>query len=342
MAVMPKYLNNVRDITGQVNNGALVLVTIAGSSTRASVYEDDNITARPNPQQVDAYGNFYFSANPGAYDLYIQVDEGDAIKIPQVTMGSPGGSGAVDSINTRTGSVVLTGADIPVFIQSGTSHAAGAVPDPGSIVGTQKFLCEDGTFKLPPVFVGGSGHQQGAVPDPGGAADGTMALFSDGTWQSPTGFASTYGYTLIQEQQVSGTQGGTFTTGAWQNRTLNVMVTDTTGLVVLSGNQITLPSGFWLFDIECPAYNVNGHQAQLLNITDGIVAAIGTTEYCLTTQTKSRIRCRVTIDVGLVKTFEVQHRCTVTEATNGLGVAAGIGTEVYTSVLIQLEPALPA
>jgi hypothetical protein len=339
MTVMPKYINNVRDITGQVNSGALVTVTLAGSATRPTIYEDDNVTARPNPMPVDAYGVFYFSTNPGAYDLYIQMDEGDAIKVPQITLGSPGGSGAVDSVNTRTGAVTLAGTDIPVFVQSGASHAAGAVPDPGSTAGTQKFLCEDATWKLPPVFVGGSGHAQGAVPDPGGAAVGVRALFDDGTWQSPTGFASTYGYTLIQEQEAAGTNAGTFTTGAWQDRVLNTIVADTTGLVTLLGNQITLPAGSWLFDIECPAYNVLGHKAQLLNVTDGAPVALSSSEYSNTgAQTKARIRCRFTIATGLTKAFKVQHQCTQTQATNGFGIAVNFGTEIYTSVLIQLEP----
>jgi len=50
----------------------------------------------------------------------------------------------------------LVPADYPVFVASGASHAAGAVPDPGSTAGTTRFLREDATFAVPvssaPIF----------------------------------------------------------------------------------------------------------------------------------------------------------------------------------------------
>lgn len=39
--------------------------------------------------------------------------------------------------------------NLPVFIASGGSHAAGIVPDPGSSSGTTKFLREDATWQVP-------------------------------------------------------------------------------------------------------------------------------------------------------------------------------------------------
>lgn len=40
----------------------------------------------------------------------------------------------------------LCAADLPIFIASGASHAAGAVPDPGASAGTTRFLREDATW----------------------------------------------------------------------------------------------------------------------------------------------------------------------------------------------------
>lgn len=40
----------------------------------------------------------------------------------------------------------LTPADLPVMVGSGSSHAAGIVPDPGATAGTTRFLREDGTW----------------------------------------------------------------------------------------------------------------------------------------------------------------------------------------------------
>jgi hypothetical protein len=50
----------------------------------------------------------------------------------------------------------LVGADIPVMVGSGASHAPGGVPDPGATAGTTKFLREDGTWQVPPGSGGSS------------------------------------------------------------------------------------------------------------------------------------------------------------------------------------------
>lgn len=44
---------------------------------------------------------------------------------------------------------LLVGADIPVFVASGASHAQGGVPDPGSSAGTTRFLREDASWQAP-------------------------------------------------------------------------------------------------------------------------------------------------------------------------------------------------
>jgi hypothetical protein len=50
----------------------------------------------------------------------------------------------------------IVGADLPIFGASGSSHAPGAVPDPGATAGTTRFLREDATWAVPPGG-GGSG-----------------------------------------------------------------------------------------------------------------------------------------------------------------------------------------
>lgn len=339
MTVMPKYFGVVRTPDGRVVSGAQISVFNTATAVYASIYEDDNTTPLPNPLTSDQNGQFSFSANSGAYDIYVRVSTYQIYAYLQTTMGSPGGSGAVDSVNTRTGDVVLNGGDIPTFVAAGASHAAGAVPDPGGTALPNAFLCADATFKAIPNFIGGAGSQSGAVPDPGAGATGVRALFDNGTWLNPYAFASLYGYSLILEQQTQGTNAGTFTTGSWITRTLNVLATDTTGNVILATNQITLPAGSYLFFISCPAFSTEGHIAQLLNITDGIVCGTSTSEYAgSNNQSRCFIQCRVTIATGLTKQFEVQHRCNLTQSTNGLGAATNLATETYTTVLILTEP----
>ncbi|WP_208866727.1 hypothetical protein [Burkholderia reimsis] len=56
----------------------------------------------------------------------------------------------------------LVGGDIPIFGASGSSHAPGGVPDPGSTAGSTRYLCENGTWAVP---AGGGGGGGGTVTD---------------------------------------------------------------------------------------------------------------------------------------------------------------------------------
>lgn len=53
-------------------------------------------------------------------------------------------------------SVLAAVSDLPTVMgASGTNHASGLVPDPGSTQGTTKFLREDGSWQVPPSGGGG-------------------------------------------------------------------------------------------------------------------------------------------------------------------------------------------
>jgi hypothetical protein len=342
MSLMPKYFGVARTPDGRVYAGAVVYVYNSASFVLASIYADDNTTALSNPLTVDQFGVFQFSANAGAYDIYVRTDRSTVQPYLQVTMGSPGGSGAVDSVNSRTGDVVLVGADLPVFGVAGTGHAPGAVPDPGSTPALQQIMTDAG-WQLPEalIFIGGAGHIAGLAPDPGAGAIGKRALFDNGTWLNPYAFAATYGYTLILDQKTQGTNAGTATAGSWITRTLNVLAADTTAAVILASNIITLPAGSYIFHISVPGFSVQGHQCRLLDITAGTVIATGTSEYAgANNQSRSVLVCRVTVDIGLTNEYEIQQYVNSTQATNGFGAAANIDTETYTSVLIMTEPSL--
>ncbi len=43
----------------------------------------------------------------------------------------------------------IAGGDVPVFVKSGSTHAAGTVPDPGATAGTTRYLREDGNWIAP-------------------------------------------------------------------------------------------------------------------------------------------------------------------------------------------------
>jgi len=140
----------------------------------------------------------------------------------------------------------------------------------------------------------------------------------------------------ISEVQTSGTNGGTFTSGAWQTRTLNTL-SDPTGIVTsLSSNQFTLPAGEYYIDVAAPAVQVDHHKAKLRNITDSTDALIGSNNFCnagATVMNHSLIKGRIVLTAS--KTFEIQHRCSTTFATAGFGGPSNFSVEeVYTQVKI--------
>ncbi|MBZ0274856.1 MAG: hypothetical protein K8I60_01855 [Anaerolineae bacterium] len=151
-------------------------------------------------------------------------------------------------------------------------------------------------------------------------------------------------YISIEDQKSSGTNGGTFTSGAWQTRDLNTEVSDTGGHASIASNQITLAAGVYIVNALVPAANVVRHQARLYNVTGGAVLLLGTSERCGSSgstpadfvQTPSRIKGLIDLTASAV--LEVQHYCVTTGTSTGFGYAAGITTEVYTTIeLIRID-----
>lgn len=138
----------------------------------------------------------------------------------------------------------------------------------------------------------------------------------------------------IKDVKANTTQGGTFTSGAWQTRTLNTL-TDDTGIVTsLASNQFTLPAGTYGIDASAPGYIVNGHMIKLRNITDSTDSILGSASYAWASggsSTPSTLSGTVTITSA--KTFELQHRCMTTKASDGFGNAMSFGVDEIFAVV---------
>lgn len=184
------------------------------------------------------------------------------------------------------------------------------------------------------IIVGGAGYEDFIVAryDSVGSADVTWG--SGGIITQPKTSYSTL-ITRIWEEEPSGTNGGTFTAGAWQTRVLNGLSTYDQNISLVN-NEFTLGVGKYDILIAAPAYRVGNHQARLQNVTDGITAAYGSTVFSNNSiGTVSASIIGAAIAVLKPTTFQIQHYCTLTEASDGFGIAAGIGTaEIYTQVKI--------
>lgn len=147
---------------------------------------------------------------------------------------------------------------------------------------------------------------------------------------------------ILEERQTQGTDGGTFTQGAWQTRALNTEAIDVNGNCALSSNQFTLDAGTYEIVFWAAAFGCNGHQCRIQNVTDGTTVQNGATVNVdnqdsggdtVETSNVSQGADRFTIAAG--KALELQHRCTTTQATNGFGKAANVATEVYAQVWLR-------
>ncbi len=137
----------------------------------------------------------------------------------------------------------------------------------------------------------------------------------------------------IKDVKAAGVDGGTFTSGAWQTRTLNTLEGDCDG-ISLALDQVTITgTGSWRIKGLAPAYAVGRHKAKVFQV-GGSDLIFGSSEWAHdtnNTQSSSHIVGGLTVSGSLV--FEIQHQGSTTEATFGFGNASNFGViEVYTQL----------
>jgi hypothetical protein len=162
-------------------------------------------------------------------------------------------------------------------------------------------------------------------------------------------------YLEVIDQKASGIAGGTFNgqedspgSASWVTRDLTDTIHNDFATSVSTpshpdssgpgfGGNIVLEKGVYYADISAPALNVNEHVTRLADVTDnpghqGDTVILGTTEFAADTslwetgtdgsgagqsQTRSITTGRFTLSSQ--RTLEIQHRCTKTQSTDGLG-----------------------
>jgi hypothetical protein len=168
------------------------------------------------------------------------------------------------------------------------------------------------------------------------AGSSGQVLKTNGSGANPEWSSSLAPDVIIQDQKAAGTSGGTFTSGADRTRVLNTLVQNVNSIATLSSNQFVLPAGTYYIEWSAPAASVGANQSWLQNVTAGTVSIRGTSEYTASGADYASTRSfgsGVIINASSI-TYEIRHRCTTTQTTNGFGWAAGFGTEIYTEVRI--------
>lgn len=145
-------------------------------------------------------------------------------------------------------------------------------------------------------------------------------------------------YTIhLRDEKSAGTAGGDFTSGSWQTRVLNTEAQDTGSHCTLASNQFALLAGTYEITARAPGHACVQHQTRLQNVTDATTTLVGSPSISRAASlmpTDSWVIGRFTITA--TKTFELQHRCNTTRATDGLGTAGNFAvTEVYAEVWLK-------
>jgi hypothetical protein len=152
--------------------------------------------------------------------------------------------------------------------------------------------------------------------------------------------STSYSYALITDQKTNGTNGGTFTSGAWRTRDLNTILSDVDGIVSVSSNQFTLQAGTYMFFIVVPAVEVDFVKAGLYNVSDSQFSLLSEPQFTNAGATYASINNIVLgkITIASQKIFEVRQYCSTSKATYGFGRTASLPeVEYYTRVEIWKE-----
>lgn len=139
----------------------------------------------------------------------------------------------------------------------------------------------------------------------------------------------------VVDKKPSGTDGGTFTSGADRTRDLNTVVKNTIPGASLAANQLIIPAGAYKVEARSQAFSVGSNQLVLYNVTDASIAARGMSAFAYVNlygaSACEAVLCDF-IDIAEEKTFELRHRCEGTKGINGFGVSCGFGDERYSSI----------
>ncbi len=143
---------------------------------------------------------------------------------------------------------------------------------------------------------------------------------------------------VFTEEYANPIDAGTFSSGAWRDRTLNTITINRDGGASLSGNEWLVPVGdYWLYAFGV-GYRVKNHMLRVLRVADSFIRSpySATAPYSrsdvLSTSNKAEIWINFTMFGS--NPHLLQHRCITTKTVNGFGVKSTIEQWVASSVML--------
>ena len=171
--------------------------------------------------------------------------------------------------------------------------------------------------------------------------DGTMASDSDSnlsTEHAIKTYVDNHNHVwYLSDEKTTGINGGTFTSGSWVTRTLNTIAGDTTDTsVTLSANQFTLTAGKYKIYCRAPGNRVVLHKCRLTNVTDTTYIYGSNAGAANVAGGQGDSIVYALVDITSTKVFRLEHRCSTSRTTDGLGAAMNfLVTETYATVTIE-------
>jgi hypothetical protein len=160
-------------------------------------------------------------------------------------------------------------------------------------------------------------------------------LSADSSQSSGLAWINNFQHAILEDQKTQGTNGGTYTTGAWQTRDLGAEVYDPDGIVSLSSNQFTPAAGDYIMICVQAVRGTGDTQARLYNATGASEVFPGIARFVSASNADgANIHCSGKFTASASTAYEIQIRGSNTRATDGLGRRANVTTEIYTQVIL--------
>jgi hypothetical protein len=142
--------------------------------------------------------------------------------------------------------------------------------------------------------------------------------------------------TIIEEQQPSGTNGGSAVAATWNIRQLNTRVVNNLNLAAPVSGVFTLPIGTYYIDASAIAHAVQHHKIRLFNTTANTTSMFGTSEFALASGGAGYGSSSIkgVLVVPTITNYRLDHYTAISYATYGLGGATSQGTEIYARIII--------
>lgn len=146
---------------------------------------------------------------------------------------------------------------------------------------------------------------------------------------------------ILRDERSTGTNGGGSTASTWNARTLQTEVSDPDGIVSIAANEFIPIAGDYDIDITSVigAGSAFSHRVRLFNVTAAVSVEEGVSlQGGASDRTIATLKTKFTANG--TDAYRIDHYTSVTQATSGLGLAVGDGSnEVYLEIILDKKVA---